>query len=144
MQLRPQCVYSWKVLVTPPTSAIITKIRPPCNGRAGFLFLFRYAFFDKKKCLKSLCHKVFRALSAYRNTERPWGVSWYPPGPFQAPRLHTCSDGISRLRARPGQPLKGLPGPRLTFFFRQEASRSRRPMGRQLRCIACSVSLRQG
>lgn len=35
-------LYSWAVVPIPLTSAIITEIRPPCNGRAGF-FMPRYA-----------------------------------------------------------------------------------------------------
>ena len=39
MQLRPQCVYSQAVRQHLLPSAIIAEIRPPCNGRAGFLYL---------------------------------------------------------------------------------------------------------
>lgn len=63
------------------------------QGGGGFMSVPIYFFFDKKKCLKPLCHKAFQTFNAYRNTERPWGVSWSPPGPFQAPRQHTCSKG---------------------------------------------------
>lgn len=84
---------------------------------------------QKKTPVKRLRHKAFKISWGVGTWNNPGGCRGTPQGRSRPPGSNPSAKGISRLRARPGQPLKGLPGPRGTFFFRQEASRSRRPWG---------------
>lgn len=84
---------------------------------------------QKKTPIKRLRHKAFKISWGVGTWNNPGGCRGTPQGRSRPPGSNPSAKGISRLRARPGQPLKGLPGPRGTFFFRQEASRSRRPWG---------------
>ena len=136
---------------------------PPALQRQGGFFMLIYPLFDKYFYLSKSTLSVFQPpLNAKKNThqtiapqgfqdfmggwnmEQPWGVSWYPPGPFQAPRQQSFSKGNFAPAGAPRAALERAPWTPRNFLLSPRSKQEPPPMGRQLRCTAYSVSLRQG
>lgn len=110
---------------------------PPALQRQGGFFMPKTKLHcscskNKKHPHKNACKPLWRnglqhkRILGTRND--PGGCRGTPQGRSGPPGSTPAARGVSRLRARPGQPLKGLPGPRLTFLLSPRSKQEPPPL----------------